>query len=105
MFSTLLKTEITIFATFNLSSANALNLVHSKKLSFGKELILCVYKYLNFEYIEAVSTPTNVFPGKNLLNKTKNVFGNGWWIHTSTDTIFFKCLTTFFLTFIMDKKW
>ena len=38
MFSTLSKTEIIILATFYLSSVNALNLVKSKKLSFGKEL-------------------------------------------------------------------
>ena len=36
--STLTKTEIFILATLNLSSANALNLDHSKILSFGKEL-------------------------------------------------------------------
>ena len=34
-----LKTEIIISSTFDLSSANALNLVQSKILSFGKELI------------------------------------------------------------------
>ena len=38
IFSTLSKTQIIILATYNLSSANALNLVLSKKLSFGKEL-------------------------------------------------------------------
>ena len=37
MFSTLSK-EIIILATFNLSSAHALNLVKSKKLLFGKKL-------------------------------------------------------------------
>ena len=40
MFSTLSKTEIIIFVTFNLSSANALNLVRPKILSCGKGLIL-----------------------------------------------------------------
>ena len=35
MFSTLSKTEIIIFVTFNLSSANAFNLVWSKILSRG----------------------------------------------------------------------
>ena len=39
MFSTLSGTEIIISAAFNLPSANALNLVQSKKLSFGKELM------------------------------------------------------------------
>ena len=39
MFSTLLKTDIIILGTFYLSSANALNLVKSKKLLFGKELM------------------------------------------------------------------
>ena len=34
------ETLFTILATFNLPSANALNLVQSKKLLFGKELIL-----------------------------------------------------------------
>ena len=38
MFSTQSKTEIIILATFYLSSANALNLVMSKLLSFGKDL-------------------------------------------------------------------
>ena len=38
MFSTLSKTEIIIWATFILSSANAFNLVTSRILSFGKEL-------------------------------------------------------------------
>ena len=38
MFSTLSRREIIILATFDLSSANALNLVSSKTLSFGKEL-------------------------------------------------------------------
>ena len=36
MFSTLSKTEITVLSKFNLSSANPLNLVQSKNLSFGK---------------------------------------------------------------------
>ena len=39
MFSTLSKTEIIIFVTFNLSSANAFNLVWSKILSCGNGLI------------------------------------------------------------------
>ena len=39
MFSTLSKTEITIFVTFNLSSANAFNLVGAKILSCGNGLI------------------------------------------------------------------
>ena len=38
MFSTLSKTEIIIFVTFNLSSANAFNLVWSKILSCGNGL-------------------------------------------------------------------
>ena len=38
MFSTLSKTEIIIFVTFNLSSANAYNLVWSKILSCGNGL-------------------------------------------------------------------
>ena len=37
---TLSKREILILATFNLSSANAFNLVTSKILSFGKGLTL-----------------------------------------------------------------
>ena len=39
MFSTPSKTEIMILATFNLLSADALNLAQSKKMTFGKELI------------------------------------------------------------------
>ena len=39
MFSTLSKTEIIIFVTFNLLSANAFNLVWSKILSRGNGLI------------------------------------------------------------------
>ena len=38
MFSTLSKTEIVIFVTFNLLSANAFNLVWSKILSCGNGL-------------------------------------------------------------------
>ena len=38
MFSTRSKTDIITLATFDLSSAIALNLVQSKKLSFGTEL-------------------------------------------------------------------
>ena len=38
MLSTLPKTNLNSIATFILSSANALNLNHSKNLSFGKEL-------------------------------------------------------------------
>ena len=38
VFSTLSYREIAILATFNLSSANAFNLVMSKILLFGKEL-------------------------------------------------------------------
>ena len=40
MFSTLSRREIIILATFDLSSAHALNLVNSKILSFGKDLTL-----------------------------------------------------------------
>ena len=39
MFSTLSKREIVILAPFEMSSANAFNLVRSKNLLFGKELI------------------------------------------------------------------
>ena len=39
VFSTLSKREIIILATFNLSSASALNFAMSKILSFGKELL------------------------------------------------------------------
>ena len=39
MFCTISKTEIAIVATFELSSANALNLIFSKNLSFCKELL------------------------------------------------------------------
>ena len=38
VFSNLLQREIVILAILHLSSANAFNLVMSKKLSFGKEL-------------------------------------------------------------------
>ena len=38
MFCTLLNSQIIILVTFELSCANALNLVYSKNLSFGKEL-------------------------------------------------------------------
>ena len=40
MFSTQSKTEIMIVATFKLSSANALTMAQSKKMSYGKELTL-----------------------------------------------------------------
>ena len=39
MFSTLSKTGMIILETMNLSSANALNLVKARNLSFGQELI------------------------------------------------------------------
>ena len=42
MFSTLSKTEIIILATLNLTTVNALNLVKSKRLSFG---IDCAYQF------------------------------------------------------------
>ena len=38
MFSNLTKTEVIILATFNMLSANALDLDKSKSLLFGKEL-------------------------------------------------------------------
>ena len=53
IFSTLSKTELIIFVTFNLSSANALNLVWSKILSCGNGLkgeILLVTNYFPFCY-------------------------------------------------------
>ena len=40
VFSTLSKREIIILANYNLSSANAFNLVKSKTLSFGNGIIL-----------------------------------------------------------------
>ena len=54
MFSTLSKTEIIVFVAFNLSSANAFNLVWSKILSCGNELrafsfYLVLYKRTKFE--------------------------------------------------------
>ena len=44
MFSILSETEIKILATCNLSSANALNSVKSKKLLFSKESFLMYVK-------------------------------------------------------------
>ena len=52
MFTTLSKTEIAIFVTFNLSSANAFNLVWSKILSCWNGLsyiYLVVCKFLEFK--------------------------------------------------------
>ena len=46
MFSTLSKTDIIILATFYLSSANPLNLIQSKNLSFGKELKEQLFKVM-----------------------------------------------------------
>ena len=46
MFSTLSKTYFSFWATFSLSSANALNLDSSKIVSFGKE-----FKTISFLYI------------------------------------------------------
>ena len=48
MFSTPSKKVITILAAFNLSSANAFNLVSSKILSFGKELKTQSYSKIFF---------------------------------------------------------
>ena len=48
MFSTLLK--IKILGTFNLSSANALNLMQSKKLSFGIELTSYCYDITSYTF-------------------------------------------------------
>ena len=44
MFSTLSKTEIIIFVTFNLSSANASNLVWSKILGYGNGLKYALWR-------------------------------------------------------------
>ena len=46
MFSTLSKTEIIVFVTFNLSFANTFNVVRSKILSSGNGLML-LYQKLN----------------------------------------------------------
>ena len=48
MFSTPSKTEIIIFVTFNLSSANAFNLVWSKTLSSSNGLIFYLRSFLTF---------------------------------------------------------
>ena len=64
MFCSLSKTEILILATVNLSSANALNLVHSKKLSFGKGLV--VYKtFSHFKDPEKEGFLNNMGKGEN----------------------------------------
>ena len=56
MFSTLSTTEIIIFVTFNLSSANAFNLVWSKTLSCGKELTLYqTTKFLDLTKLKALA--------------------------------------------------
>ena len=52
IFSMLSNTKIIILVTFNLSSANALNLVLSKKLSLGKELKKSVRYKLHFVWLE-----------------------------------------------------
>ena len=44
MFSTVSKTELIIFVTFNLSSANAFNLDRSKILSSGNGLKVLFFK-------------------------------------------------------------
>ena len=50
VFSTLSNTEILILAAFNLSSANALNLLQSRKLSFDKGLTH--YQTTNFRLFQ-----------------------------------------------------
>ena len=44
VFSVASKRKIAILSTFNVSSVNALNLVTSKNLSFGKELKQCAIR-------------------------------------------------------------
>ena len=55
MFSTLSKTEIIIFVTFNLSSANAFNLVWSKIVSRGNGLY-CLYRAIKLTIFISIVT-------------------------------------------------
>ena len=53
MFSTLWRTEIIIWATFNLSSASALNLILSKTLSLGRVKSLLLKEHLRMFVFKA----------------------------------------------------
>ena len=59
MFSTRSKTEIMILAKLNLSSENALNLVQSEKLLFGKELVVA-YKMAFLLPFSTISEPSSI---------------------------------------------
>ena len=73
MFTTISKIDIIILATFNMSSANALNLVQSKNLLFGNELVI-FHSYWNGseEQLHGWRTepPTTLFlvPSANWMN-------------------------------------
>ena len=70
MFSTLSKTEIIIFVTFNLSSANAFNLDQSKTLSSGNGL----KHTTDFKSMESKLKKTFIIcqsKGESLAEKTK----------------------------------
>ena len=70
MFSTLSKTEIINFLTFNLSSANAFNLDSSKILSFGKELRTGIWDFVII---------FQVFHDGVILFMVKNLFIHFFW--------------------------
>ena len=67
MFSTLSKTEMTIFVTFNLSSANTFNLVSSEILSSGNGLSSLVKAGIIW-----LMTPDRHFPKQTHLYKCVN---------------------------------
>ena len=65
--STLSKTEIINLSKFYLSSANALNLVHSKHLSFGRELTLS--QTTNFRFFQTERLQKTI---SNLMKKAES---------------------------------
>ena len=80
MFSTLSKREIIILSTFHLSSANALNLVQSKILLFGKVLIpLPNNKILDHSKLKAFADDKINVTAKQkfVLGRVENIVGEG----------------------------
>ena len=74
--STLPKTKSSFSFTFNLSSANALNLDHSKNLLFGKELTHHHTKVLHFDPLKIYSYGKHCEKRRNCLQTSNSSFSH-----------------------------
>ena len=74
--STLPKTKSNFSFTFNLSSANALNLDHSKILLFGKELTHHHMKVLHFDPLQIYSYGKHCEKRRNCLQTSNSSFSH-----------------------------